>query len=471
MLSSATFRWCGVVCAASLLTSGFATADVITVNQDGSGDHTTIQAAIDAALSGDEIEIAAGTYAERLTISDKSLELRSTAARGESTTIDAELGGRLLYLSGGKAGLVVRNITFTNGTASSGGCIYASQAAITLDTCTLTTHDATTYGGAIYLSNGAYLSANDTAFTSCVSNNQGGAIFSESGSVLNLTDCSFSSNQAEHEGGAIVLSGDTHAFTNCSFSNNALTYTSSTYTHGGALRATGSTITFSGCTFDSNTQYTDNYPDYRRGGAIALLSGSTATFDTCTMSSNVAGYGGAIYAADSSVVNTNGGTADQNEAKYQGGGFFLTDNASLSSIGTNFTSNQARYHGGGVHLAPGATHQLNNCTFTGNQLTESSSSTSYGAGLYAEGLVQLVGCAFTDNTQDVTNWPEDRHGGGAYLSIDEDSTLTDCTFSGNLSGSGGGLHINTGTVLGCTFSGNESRRRGWRRIQHFICAV
>ncbi|MCP4836917.1 MAG: pectin esterase, partial [Phycisphaera sp.] len=74
---------------AAILLSFNATGDVLSVRQDGSGDFTEIQAAIDAAASGDQVEVGPGTFPERLTVSGKTLEIRSVAGKGEVTTIDA----------------------------------------------------------------------------------------------------------------------------------------------------------------------------------------------------------------------------------------------------------------------------------------------------------------------------------------------------------------------------------------------
>ena len=68
---------------ALLLMSGPASgASTLTVATDGSGDHTTIGAAIEAAVDGDTIRIAPGEYVENLHI-DKDLTLAGDGDRAE----------------------------------------------------------------------------------------------------------------------------------------------------------------------------------------------------------------------------------------------------------------------------------------------------------------------------------------------------------------------------------------------------
>ena len=65
---------CIATIVASCLLAGASSAATITVNPDGSGDYTTIQAAINASETGDVIQVAAATYNEVLLI-EKAIHL------------------------------------------------------------------------------------------------------------------------------------------------------------------------------------------------------------------------------------------------------------------------------------------------------------------------------------------------------------------------------------------------------------
>ncbi len=445
--------------AATTLPLSVSRADTITVQLDGSGDFVTIQAAITAAASGDTIEVGAGIFAERLTVSDKTLEIRSTAVKGAETIVDATDSGRLLYVSGNAVTLTLRGLSLINGTASTGGGVYASQADLELHDCHFEDHDATGVGAGIYLANGSDLSASNCTFANCRSEDRGGAIYAEANSQLLLTTCTFQGNRARSEGGAIAVATGVHTFDSCSFTGNALTYDSNGSSFGGAIRARGSTLTVDDCTFDSNTHDLTPYESTRYGGALSLLNGTIAVINGGSFVSNSAGYGGGIHATDASGVSIDGTTFTANEARFAGGAICCENAGSITSAAGVFSGNTARYYGGAVH-ASGGSHAFTNSTFLKNSLTATNGSDTYGAGLHATGNVTMAGCTFTSNTAPLDINPVAHYGGGAYLAVDADSTVTSCTFTGNTSGTGGGLWMSEGLVLGSTFNGNLAGIRG-----------
>lgn len=96
-------------------------AATLTVNWDGSGDYTTIQAAINAAVSGvDTVIVAQGTYSENISLEGKAITLRSTDPNDPtvvaSTIIDNPGASRVIVCASGETPeTVISGFMITNG--------------------------------------------------------------------------------------------------------------------------------------------------------------------------------------------------------------------------------------------------------------------------------------------------------------------------------------------------------------------
>ena len=84
-----------VVIIVLLVCSSFTLADTIYVNWDGSGDYITIQEGIDAAVGGDEVVVADGTYTgdgnRDIDFMGKAITVKSENG-AEDCIIDCEAG-------------------------------------------------------------------------------------------------------------------------------------------------------------------------------------------------------------------------------------------------------------------------------------------------------------------------------------------------------------------------------------------
>lgn len=228
-------------------------------------DFSSIQAAINAASSGDTITVGPGSYNESISLSN-NLNLVSQFG-AESTIINATgLGHSAVYL--GHA--TIDGFTITGGLSSSGGGINVSGNGTVINSI-VTNNSATGNGGGLMLSSGSAV----------VSNNL------------------FSGNDAVG-GGAISYSG----YTTITIEGN--TFTANSATNGGALlTAAYASSSINANVFDSNTATT--------GGAIYASSYSSPTISNALIVNNYAGSGAGIYIPGYAYVNLVNSTVVDND--------------------------------------------------------------------------------------------------------------------------------------------------------------
>ncbi len=155
-----------------------------------SGAYTTIQAAIAAAAtSGDEIEVAPGTYAEAINFNGKAIRLYSADGR-DATTINATgLGSSVVTCNSGEgADTMLEGFTIKGGgTVVNGGGMYNTGSSPTVKNCIFTSNIA----------------------------QRGGGMYNNSSSPT-VTNCTFSNNSAliYHGGGMSNYGGSSPTVTN-----------------------------------------------------------------------------------------------------------------------------------------------------------------------------------------------------------------------------------------------------------------
>jgi hypothetical protein len=195
-------------------------ATVRTVRQDGSGDFTTIGAAVAAASAGDVIEVGPGIYPEKV---DVYVTLSFVSTDGAAATVmDGEDLHYPLWFRAG-TGHEVDGFTFRNGYHVSGG-------------------------GAIRCQAGAQLTIRNCVIEDNRSDYDGGGIFTrDSGSSIDAFDCIFQRNHAVHNAGAGIAILDSRiSYSGCHFIDNTCDELS------GAITAHASTMTVTNCLFAGN---------------------------------------------------------------------------------------------------------------------------------------------------------------------------------------------------------------------------
>ncbi len=271
-----------LVCGSCTLCFG---ATTHTVDATGGGEYMTIQDAVDAAASGDTIEIEPGTYIDDdadgviVEISSKNLTIAAPsggvtldgegAARGfvithattylyrldllDCTALDGVGGGGLLFEDFGGSGenLWVISCTFTSCSSpvefDQGGAIRilgnsSSYINYEINDCQFTTCESATYAGALYAedANGLIMY---TSFINCSANNGGACEFRAGTS--DIYECVFQGNSTTNNGGAIRVYDDDAEITigNSSFNGNQAYRGSAIYQNRGDVTLSNCEIT------------------------------------------------------------------------------------------------------------------------------------------------------------------------------------------------------------------------------------
>ena len=192
-----------------------ASADTITVCLDGSCDFTDPAAAVNAAVTGDTVQIAAGTYplAATILIYGKNLTLRGAVdAQGRPATVLSGQGARSVLDVLSVSNLTkFENLVVTNGRSDYGGGVFLSGADPVFRNCRFTNNVATWLGGAMRLSSASHptlidceLSGNSAGNTQFPGRGSAGAI-SVQNNTLTLIGCTVTSNSVDGTGGAFLL--------------------------------------------------------------------------------------------------------------------------------------------------------------------------------------------------------------------------------------------------------------------------
>ncbi|MFC2039358.1 OmpL47-type beta-barrel domain-containing protein [Chloroflexota bacterium] len=470
--------------------------------------YNTIQEGIDAALYGDTVSVAVGTYYENITLKDGVVV---QGAGADVTTIDGGGIGSVVVANSVGSDTVLDGFTITNGNADAGGgmfnffsspsvidCIFTGNSAAwgggmgnnesspTVTDCAFSGNSAT-WGGGMANSGSLSPTLTNCTFTGNNSGDQGGGMHNDHSSPT-VTDCTFTGNSAEVWGGGMNNGYSSPTVTSCTFSDNSAgvggggmnngysspTVTDCTFTGnsaevwGGGMNNGYSSPTVTNCTFNGNTSSVSG------GGMHNGYSSSTVT--SCTFSGNSATWGGGMNNLESSPTLTNctftgnsaevwgggmnngyssptvaGCTFGGNSAE-QGGGMFNSQTSSLTVTNCAFTGNSANWGGGMVNLESSPT--LTDCIFTGN------SANSGGGGMnnsYSSPM--LTNCSFTANSASGANsetW------GGGMNSGNSSLVLTNCSFTENSAYYGGGMFnaFSSLSVIDCTFIGNSATLGG-----------
>jgi hypothetical protein len=376
-----------------------------------------VQTALAAAVAGDEIWVASGTYFPTST-SDRDVSfalISNVSIYGGFDGIELSIDQRDPVLNqtilSGDVGIV------GDETDNSYHVVIASG------TNTNTILDGFTISGGH--ANGPIPLMNDVGAGVFI--NQGGPV---------IVNCIIDSNSALRAGGGVFSAATVMGnavdsqLIDCEISNNSVYGTGLTGATGGGGVFNGSTepaasgiISMTRCTLFGNDSTAP-------GGGMIDFSGDSMLVD-CTFREN-------------SVLAWGGGLSN-------GSGF---SNSTQTLIGCSFIGNISENRGGGMYSHISATAKIINCAFTGNV-----SMNAGGGGLYNRhsSQVDLVNCIFTGNRAEINSQ------GGAIKSVNDTVLrLTNCTIVGNTAtshASGGGVRLSSAAsanISNCILWGNSS---------------
>jgi predicted outer membrane repeat protein len=421
-----------------------------------SPDFHTIQDAIDAATSGDTIEVYNGLYLETIDFSGKDVAVLGVEGAAMTMIRDTSPGFLVSFTSGEGAGAVLEGFTLHS---TAGQAIEITGASPTISDVQITnvvdsavvidggapsfsglevvpTYLRVDYGAHMLISGGADVSVTDSLFELGYANYEGGSIWADAGSSLSIQDSTIYFTMSYGDGGAIWM-GD------------------------------GSTLEIDTVEFDRTVAYDSGGAIYMGQSALVTLTDITLS-SSATSSSGIPSGGAMVYLGESSVVQVSGGTFG---VSFGGTPLWVGDDSLLEIDGTTFEDNSGWV--GAIRPPENTVTTITNATFNNNSGSNGtvyawedvelqiSSSTFYGnsgskGAVYAYyGEVELEDCVFEANTA--------TSGGGGVTAWYTTVIGTDLTFIGNSStDNGGAIHLYDAgvTLLRASFEGNSSTDNG-----------
>jgi len=272
----------------SLLTI-FATASfgtTINVGLGGGYTYNTIQAGINASLSGDTVIVHDGTYTgtgnSNIDFSGRNITLRS-ANGWQNTTIDLQGSSRAFYFHNGETrNAVIDGFNVINGVTSSGAT-------------------------AILCNNSSSPTIKNSRFYNNISydDTKGGAIGFGSNSDGAIINCIFEKNEARHGGAVSAQNGSDIYVFGCFFLNNHSRYDGAgLWTHTSTIDVESSVFAYNtgggGARFDNGECSVTNSLFYQNSslyaGGLRLDTGHL-TIKNSTIADNILsdGYGGGVF--------------------------------------------------------------------------------------------------------------------------------------------------------------------------------
>ena len=185
------------------------------------------------------------------------------------------------------------------------------------------------------------------------STRMGGGMYNDS-STCTVLNCIFIANSSEMNGAAMYNLDGGPTVKNCIFRDNLSDW------YGGAINNTRSSATIANCIFAGNSSAQG------AGGIANYYDGTVATIVNCTFNGN--------------------------STAYSGGGIYTWYDAIATVVNCSFRANTSTRRGGGLASRDRATTIAANCTFSGNTALLWD-----GGGIYSDSSLTVANCIVWDN--------------------------------------------------------------------------
>jgi uncharacterized repeat protein (TIGR01451 family) len=379
--------------------------------------YDTVQGAVDAAATGDEIRVAAGTYMDindygglaQVVYITKSLTIRGGYTNDDWDTPDSET-----------------NLTELNATVQGRVIVISGEVTITIEGLRLT------YGSADGLGDGAGMYVQDATVTlshvwvlsNTTSSGGGGGIYMQD-SVATVVTCTIQGNTARN-GSGLHFSGTDATVAGSTIKNNTVT---SNLAEGiGIQIAGGSDVILSGNAIQYNTKTTGSpnvgavyLPPFGNQATIKnnLIAGNSGkgivvSFAQATIAGNtVLENSGTGISVEGGVAVIIGNIVDGNSLGVSAGADTLLEGNLIQNNSSGF-----RASGGGVYLGSGPITMTRNIV----QDNVAGAPCGNGGGIFVAGnnitLHENVIRRNVAKSFSPLGYPEDGKGGGVYISGD-----------------------------------------------------
>ncbi len=385
----------------ALLAPTSALANNVGIN-GGACTYVTIEAAAAAASSGDTLYVSPGTYFEdTIPLNAKDLTIISadaacSAPDPQQVTIVPNPGQRGFELV--DSGLILEGLTVELAVTSLDGAIVQMEQDSTLLLNDTVFRQSTSGGdgGCIHATQSAITMIGGSELERCDATNNGGGAYLNLSTMWVFSGTSVRDGSAiTGDGGGIYVGGSTAYIYGDVTGNDA--------EDGGGLYVTVLTGIDGRAQLSGSAAVADNVADSRGGGVFVTGSDTElATYDDARIEGNTADYGGGVYSVYDGGVFLNEDTQVLgNHATSQGGGVFTSWSDRLEFVGDGLgsiqiTGNTSDGQGAGVYLS-GSDLYAEFVTLQDNVATGA------GGGLFLSGNVLVPGEAVLRNVRVLDN--------------------------------------------------------------------